>query len=87
MSMVFLFPTSPDPTGKTMNYSIVVLGGILILSLIYFYFPMYGGVYWFKGPVNTIDGAVHDEVEHVQSSSRGSLEKEPASVQGSAEKS
>jgi len=80
MSIVFLFPTSMDPTAQTMNYSIVVLGGILILSVVYFYFPVYGGVYWFKGPVNTIG-------EMEQSSSRGSLEKRPASAQGSAEKS
>jgi hypothetical protein len=35
----------------------VVLGGILIFSLVYYYFPKYGGVYWFKGPVTTIDMA------------------------------
>jgi len=33
-------------------------GGTLLLSVLYFYFPVYGGVHWFNGPVSTIkDGA------------------------------
>jgi hypothetical protein len=64
-----------------MNYAIVVLGGVLVLSVIYFYFPKYGGVYWFKGPVNTV-GEVGEDSE----GSRGSLEKPPVSMQGSTEK-
>ena len=28
-------------------------GGALLLSIVYFYFPKYGGVYWFKGPIRT----------------------------------
>jgi hypothetical protein len=82
MSIVFLFPTAPAPDAQVMNYSIVVLGGILILSVIYFYFPKYGGVYWFKGPVTTIEHVPGEESE----GSRGSLEKRPVSTQGSAEK-
>jgi len=80
MSLVFLFPTTPDPEAMVMNYSIVVLGGILVLSVIYFYFPKYGGVYWFKGPVNTLGDVPVDESSQ---GSRGSLEKRPASMQGS----
>lgn len=38
-----------------MNYTVVVLGGIMILSLVWYYFPRYGGVYWFTGPVPNID--------------------------------
>lgn len=83
MSLVFLFPTAPAPEAPLMNYSIVVLGGILILSVIYFYFPKYGGVYWFKGPVTTVD---HDLSNEDSEGSRGSLEKRPVSMQGSAEK-
>ena len=82
MSLVFLFPTAPAPEAPLMNYSIVVLGGILILSVIYFYFPKYGGVYWFIGPDTTVD---HDPTEDSEGS-RGSLEKRPVSMQGSAEK-
>ncbi|KAI0264835.1 APC amino acid permease [Gloeopeniophorella convolvens] len=53
--VVFMFPTSPGPTAATMNYTVVVWGGVIILSLIYFYFPKYGGVYWFTGPVSTLE--------------------------------
>ncbi|KAG6844512.1 hypothetical protein H0H87_006337 [Tephrocybe sp. NHM501043] len=38
-----------------MNYTSVVLCGIMILSVAWFYFPKYGGVYWFTGPVANID--------------------------------
>lgn len=38
-----------------MNYTIVVLGGILVLSLVWYYFPVYGGVHWFTGPVPNVD--------------------------------
>ena len=39
-----------------MNYAVVVLGGILFLALVYYYFPVVGGVHWFRGPVTTIEG-------------------------------
>lgn len=55
MMVVLLFPTAPDPTAATMNYTVVVLGGILCLAILYFYFPTYGGVHWFHGPVANID--------------------------------
>lgn len=66
MIIVFLFPPSPGPTSQNMNYTVVVVGGTLILSLIYYYFPKYGGVHWFTGPVETID---------VQSDDDSSMEK------------
>ena len=44
-----------------MNYTVVVLGGAFILSLVWYYFPVYGGVHWFKGPVPTVDGYVARE--------------------------
>lgn len=50
---VFLFPSTPRPGPASMNYTIVVLGGVFILALVYFYFPVYGGRYWFNGPVRT----------------------------------
>ena len=55
MSVVFLFPTTPHPGVADMNYTIVVLGGILALSILWYYLPKYGGVHWFTGPVRTID--------------------------------
>ena len=54
MIIVFLFPTTPQVTAQTMNYTVVVLGGWIILSLIWYYFPKYGGVNWFTGPVRNV---------------------------------
>ncbi|KAI8972562.1 APC amino acid permease [Trametes punicea] len=55
MGIVFLFPISPDPAVPSMNYTIVVLGGVMFFSLVWYYFPKYGGVHWFRGPVSTIE--------------------------------
>ena len=60
MIIVFLFPAEPGPNPQTMNYSVVVLGGTLLLSLGYYFFPVYGGRYWFTRPVDTVH---HDMVE------------------------
>ena len=54
---ILMFPTTPGPTGADMNYTVVVLGGWLLLCIAYYYFPKYGGVYWFKGPVANIQAA------------------------------
>jgi len=54
MSIVFLFPTTPHTDTTNMNYTVVVLGGVMILSLVWYYFPKYGGVHWFTGPVSNI---------------------------------
>jgi hypothetical protein len=58
MSIVFFFPTTMHTNAQGMNYTSVVLGGVLILSLLWFYLPVYGGVHWFKGPVRTVEGHV-----------------------------
>ncbi|KAJ7578716.1 amino acid/polyamine transporter I [Mycena floridula] len=55
MGVVLLFPADLNPEVQTMNYAVVVLWGVLALSLAYYYFPVYGGVHWFKGPVANID--------------------------------
>lgn len=52
--VVFLFPATPAVGVGDMNYTVVVLGGVLIFSLVYYYFPKYGGKNWFTGPVSTI---------------------------------
>ncbi|KNZ71878.1 hypothetical protein J132_05703 [Termitomyces sp. J132] len=57
MSIVMFFPTAPTTDKANMNYTVVVLGGSMILSIIWFYFPKYGGVNWFTGPVATIDAS------------------------------
>ncbi|KAH9987652.1 amino acid/polyamine transporter I [Russula compacta] len=55
MSIVFSFPTTEQTNAQNMNYTVVVLGGVLILSLLWYYLPVYGGVHWFAGPVPTVD--------------------------------
>jgi amino acid transporter len=52
--IVFTFPNSPHPAPQDMNYTVVVLGGTLTLAAAYYYFPKYGGVYWFEGPIRNI---------------------------------
>ncbi|KIJ60463.1 hypothetical protein HYDPIDRAFT_98646 [Hydnomerulius pinastri MD-312] len=54
MNIVFFFPTTPQASTDTMNYTVVVLGGVLILSIVWYYFPVYGGVHWFTGPVANV---------------------------------
>ncbi|VDB94224.1 unnamed protein product [Peniophora sp. CBMAI 1063] len=54
--IIFLFPTTMKTDVADMNYTVVVLGGVLILALIWYYFPVYGGVHWFTGPVPNVDG-------------------------------
>ncbi|KAK0441240.1 amino acid/polyamine transporter I [Desarmillaria tabescens] len=54
-SVVSMFPMTPQTTVRDMNYSVVVLGGVTIFSLMWYYFPKYGGVYWFTGPIPTLD--------------------------------
>lgn len=54
LGTVFLFPGRPGPSVSGMNYTVVVLGGVMILSVVWYYFPKYGGVHWFTGPVSNI---------------------------------
>lgn len=60
MGVVFLFPSTPQAGVSDMNYTVVVLFGTLFLSLVWYYFPVYGGVHWFTGPVPTV-AAVQEE--------------------------
>ena len=78
---ILMFPTTPTVTNADMNYTVVVLGGVLVLSLIWYYFPRYGGVHWFTGPVSNVDGhEAHKwggaEVADGEASPRYSNEKE-----------
>ncbi|KAH7924358.1 amino acid transporter [Leucogyrophana mollusca] len=54
MDIVFFFPTTPQTDVADMNYTVVVLGGVMALSLVWYYFPKYGGVHWFTGPVANV---------------------------------
>lgn len=46
---------TPETSVQEMNYTVAVLGGVMVLSVAWYYFPKYGGVYWFRGPVANID--------------------------------
>ncbi|KAG2006027.1 GABA transporter [Coprinopsis cinerea AmutBmut pab1-1] len=47
LGVVFLFPERPTPTVGDMDCNAVVLGGVLGLSLAWYYFPKYGGRHGF----------------------------------------
>ncbi|KZT68481.1 APC amino acid permease [Daedalea quercina L-15889] len=53
--LILVFPSSPTPNAPVMNYTVVVLAGWLVLCLVYYYFPVYGGMHWFTGPITNID--------------------------------
>ena len=53
--VILIFPADIGPVAANMNYTIVVLRGWIILCVIYYYFPVWGGVNWFKGPVVTLE--------------------------------
>ncbi|CEL55192.1 putative amino-acid permease C15C4,04c OS=Schizosaccharomyces pombe (strain 972 / ATCC 24843) GN=SPBC15C4.04c PE=3 SV=1 [Rhizoctonia solani AG-1 IB] len=55
ISTVFLFPTELAPAVADMNYAVVVMSGVMIGCLIWYWFPKYGGVNWFEGPVMTVE--------------------------------
>ncbi|KAH8091345.1 APC amino acid permease [Cristinia sonorae] len=61
--MIMSFPNNPDPNADSMNYTCLILGGYIILCLAYYYFPVYGGVNWFKGPVRNVSRAVESASE------------------------
>lgn len=61
--VIVVFPSLPDPSGPTMNYTSVVLGGWITLCLVYYYFPVYGGVHWFRGPIRNIVSA-DEQADH-----------------------
>ncbi|KAG1723081.1 amino acid/polyamine transporter I [Suillus paluster] len=58
MIIVFFFPSTPQTTVQEMNYTVVVLGGYMFLAVSWYYFPVYGGVHWFKGPVSNLTPAI-----------------------------
>jgi hypothetical protein len=76
MNVVFFFPTTPQTNVANMNYTVVILGGILLLSVLWYYFPVYGGVHWFTGPVPNV-GKVTDESTW---STHGSVNKRRADI-------
>jgi len=79
MNVIFLFPTAPDSDAADMNYCIVVIGGVVVLSLAYYYFPKYGGYAWFQGPVRNVDqpeaAGDREKSETISTSSRDGEKK------------
>lgn len=68
INIVFFFPTTPQTDVANMNYTVVVLGGILFLSILWYYCPVYGGVHWFTGPVSNLEkvsenGSIQESAE------------------------
>lgn len=59
--VILMFPTTSTVESQDMNYTALVLGGWLLLCVAYYYFPKYGGVYWFKGPVANIGEVLRSE--------------------------
>lgn len=62
MAIILLFPTTSQTNAQDMNYAIVVFGGVITLSLAYYYCPKYGGVHWFNGPMSNLEGADIDSL-------------------------
>lgn len=60
---ILSFPENPDPEASGMNYAVLVVGGWLFLCLLYYYFPVYGGMYWFKGPVANVSVMEKEELD------------------------
>ncbi|EMD30988.1 hypothetical protein CERSUDRAFT_163578 [Gelatoporia subvermispora B] len=79
--VVFAFPSTPAPSSSSMNYTIVVLGAWIVLCLLYYYLPVYGGVYWFKGPRANIQ-LDHDTKQDAEVASEGD---EKVSLTGSSQ--
>ncbi|KAF8964731.1 amino acid transporter [Flammula alnicola] len=74
MSAILMFPQSEHPSAGSMNYTVLILGGVLLLSALNFYFPKYGGVHWFEGTVLTADRLDATEKERHESEAHNSTE-------------
>ncbi|KAJ8594344.1 amino acid transporter [Rhizopogon salebrosus TDB-379] len=61
MIVIFLFPATPQITVQEMNYTVVVLGGFMSIAVGWYYFPVYGGVHWFNGPIANIVPAINGQ--------------------------
>ncbi|KAG1905905.1 amino acid/polyamine transporter I [Suillus fuscotomentosus] len=69
--LVFFFPATPQTTAQEMNYTVVVLGGFMFLAISWYYFPVYGGVHWYTGPISNYTPAIRGENRDEDSISEG----------------
>ena len=78
-----MFPSNPNPNAQDMNYTVVVGGGWILLCVIYYWLPIYGGARWFEGPVGnlTAHGALHCDGAEIEEESDklGELEEKAVS--------
>lgn len=58
MIIIFFFPSTAQINAQAMNYTVVVLGGYMSLSVFWYYCPVYGGVHWFNGPKSNFAPAI-----------------------------
>ncbi|THH32399.1 hypothetical protein EUX98_g1788 [Antrodiella citrinella] len=72
--VILIFPSNPNPSASTMNYTVLVIGGWIGMCLCYYYLPVYGGVHWFRGPVANITPA--DETSDMASLRKSSVEED-----------
>ena len=76
---ILMFPTTPAPNATDMNYTVVVMGGWLLLCVAYFYLPRYGGVHWFTGPVANVEpksDAASDSLDGIAEVGKEKLDSE-----------
>ena len=76
--VIVMFPTNPGPDVTTMNYTVVVGGGWVGLSIIYYFFPKYGGRYWFTGPMANIQRDA--SVEIIEEKARDSEDEDKKDI-------
>jgi hypothetical protein len=77
MTIVLLFPVTLETSAQTMNYSVVVVGGVILLSLVYYFTVAHQ---WFEGPAHTTEG--FSEPKSDSESQEGSTEKAMVSDKG-----
>ncbi|KAG2047467.1 amino acid transporter [Suillus hirtellus] len=80
MNITFFFPTTPQTDVANMNYTVVVLGGILFLSIVWYYFPVYGGVHWFTGPVSNIGKVTEENASSIRESVEKNIREDVTAV-------
>lgn len=80
-TIIVFFPSVPGPNANEMNYATVVLGGVLALAIIYYFFPRYGGKYWFQGPLGAVRKLESEMRPEERSIDDASMEKKASSIE------
>ncbi|KIJ35469.1 hypothetical protein M422DRAFT_262242 [Sphaerobolus stellatus SS14] len=64
ITIVFSFLANPNPMAANINYTLVVLGGVIFFTIVYFYIPKYSGKYWFNGLISTISSFQTEQISN-----------------------